>query len=285
MFDRNKTGKVLRFPNDNETDLEHLDSQVNPNPGEELLINDRKSEDSKLSLAFIKNNNRPGKQLRLTEQNESENESESTHSDDDNSSVSSKSSVNRFCFSLTKAFKSSNNAFGILSSFETHPIRLNQLKQFKTKQKVSETEGLHLDKLLLCSREVRSQKSKKTITYEGMYGFVSKFHFSLVNKNEINVSKHRRSPYIWQDLIETQIGQYSKERSLEYLKGIAEDSQVLIHASSIAWDFLESFFHEGQDHFEWFEDIKQFTEDEYNFLDSENLKIEYSPPKNHTHTN
>ena len=117
-----------------------------------------------------------------------------------------------------------------------------------------------------------------------MYGFVSKFHFSLVNKNEINVSKHRRSPYIWQDLIETQIGQYSKERSLEYLKGIAEDSQVLIHASSIAWDFLESFFHEGQDHFVWFEDIKQFTEDEYNFLDSENLKIEYSPQKNsHTH--
>ena len=67
LFDRNKTGKVLRFPNDNETDLEHLDSQVNPNPGEELLINDRKSEASKLSLAFIKNNNRPGKQLRLTE--------------------------------------------------------------------------------------------------------------------------------------------------------------------------------------------------------------------------
>ena len=118
-----------------------------------------------------------------------------------------------------------------------------------------------------------------------MYGFVSKFHFSLVNKNEINVSKHRRSPYISQDLIETQIGQYSKERSLEYLKGIAEDSQVLIHASSIAWDFLESFFHEGQDHFEWFEDIKQFTEDEYNFLDSENLKIEYSPQKIHTRTN
>ena len=285
LFDRNKTGKVLRFPNDNDTDLEHLDSQVNPNPGGELLINDRKSEDSKLSLAFIKNNNRPGKQLRLTEQNESENESESTHSDDDNSSVSSKSSVNRFCFTLTKYFKSTNNGFGILSSFERHPLRLNQLKQFKTKQDVSETEGLHLDKLLLCSRKVRSQKSKKTITYEGMYGFVSKFHFSLVNKNEINVSKHRRSPYIWQDLIETQIGQYSKERSLEYLKGIAEDSQVLIHASSIAWDFLESFFHKGQDHFEWFEDIKQFTEDEYNFLDSENLKIEYSPQKNHTNTN
>merc|ERR1712127_1052634 len=130
--------------------------------GQSTWINDSKSEASKLSLAFIKNNNRPGKQLRLTEQNESENESESTHSDDDNSSVSSKSSV---------------NAFGILSSFERHPIRLNQLKQFKTKQKVSETEGLHLDKLLLCSREVCSQKSKKTITYEGMYGFVSKFHF------------------------------------------------------------------------------------------------------------
>merc|ERR1712127_509301 len=98
--------------------------------GQSTWVNDCKSEASKLSLAFIKNNNRPGKQLRLTEQNESENELESTHSDNDNSSVSSNSSVNQFCFSLTKSFKSSNNGFGILSSFKRHPIRLNQLKQF-----------------------------------------------------------------------------------------------------------------------------------------------------------
>ena len=109
-----------------------------------------------------------------------------------------------------------------------------------------------------------------------MYGFVNKFDSSLVNKNEINISSYRKSPYIWQELIKTEIGRYSKERSLEYLKGIAQDSQVLIKSSSIAWDFLESFFQESQDHFEWFEDIKQFTEDEYNFLDSENLEIDYA---------
>ena len=280
-LDLSKTGKVLRLPKDNETDLEHSDSQVNPIP-KEFLINDSKSEFPKSSMVIIKNNNRRGKELRFIEENESENESDSTDSDDDNSSVSSNSSVNRFCFSLTTAFKSANNAFGILSSFETHPIRLNQLKQFKTEQELSETEGLHLDKLLLCSREVCSQKSKKTITYEGMYGFVNKFDSSLVNKNEINISSYRKSPYIWQDLIETEIGQYSKERSLEYLKGIAQDSQVLIQSSSIAWDFLESFFQESQDHFEWFEDIKQFTEDEYNFLDSENLEIDYAS-KNKKH--
>ena len=113
----------------------------------------------------------------MTEQNESENESESTHSDDDNSSVSSKSSVNRFCFSLTKAFKSSNNAFGILSSFERHPIRLNQLKQFKTKQKVSETEGLHLDKLLLCSREVFLKNPKKQLRMKECMDLLVNFIF------------------------------------------------------------------------------------------------------------
>lgn len=34
LFGRNKTGKVLRYTKENETDLENLDSQLNPNPGE-----------------------------------------------------------------------------------------------------------------------------------------------------------------------------------------------------------------------------------------------------------
>ena len=286
LFDTNKTGKVLRFSKENETDFDNLESPIKPNDGE-FSGKDPKTEASKLSLEFVKNNNRPGKKLRLSlnnlSENESESESEKTESDDDDSSFFSFSSVGRFDFKLTQVFKTNMDCFAVVSSFESHPIRLDQLKQFQIKQPGSGSGDDHLDKLLLCSKQVHSQKSKQSITYEGMYGFVSKDHFSLVNKNETNISTFRKSPYIWQDLITTQIGQYSKEKAMEYFKGMAEDSKVLIHASTIAWDYLESFFHKEKDSSELFEDIKQFIKDQYSFLESKSLKIDYSTKNKKKH--
>ena len=75
-----------------------------------------------------------------------------------------------------------------------------------------------------------------------MYGFVSKYHVKWIDFQEINVSQYRKSPYNWQNLITTEIGEYSKEFFLNYFKGIEKDSQVLIDTSSIACDYLESFF-------------------------------------------
>ena len=83
--------------------------------------------------------------------------------------------------------------------------------------------------------------------YEGMYGFVSKHQVKWIDFQEINVSQYQKTSYIWQNLITTEIGEYSKEKSLNYFKGIEKDSQVLIDASSIAWDFLQSFFDEDHD--------------------------------------
>ena len=77
-----------------------------------------------------------------------------------------------------------------------------------------------------------------------MYGFVSKHQVKWIDFKESNVSLHRKTPYIWQNLITTEIGEYSKEIFLNYFKGIEKDSQELIDASSIAWDYLESFFDE-----------------------------------------
>ena len=99
-----------------------------------------------------------------------------------------------------------------------------------------------------------------------MYGFVSKDQVSWINPQETNVSLYRRTPYIWQNLITTALGEYSKEKSLNYFKGIEEDSQVLIDASSIAWDYLESCSYVEQTEERWFEDIKTFIDDNYDFL-------------------
>ena len=92
--------------------------------------------------------------------------------------------------------------------------------------------------------------------YEGMYGFVSKHQVNWIDFKESNVSSHQKLHIFWQNLITTEIGEYSKEKSLNYFKGIEKDSQVLIDTSSIAWDYLQSFFDE--DHYEerWFDDVK-----------------------------
>ena len=88
--------------------------------------------------------------------------------------------------------------------------------------------------------------------------------------------------YIWQNLITTELGEYSKEKSLNYFKGIEEDSQVLIDTSSIAWDYLESFFDVEQNEERRFEDFKTFIDDNYSFLEKSSWRIEYeSKEKNH----
>ena len=53
-----------------------------------------------------------------------------------------------------------------------------------------------------------------------MYGFVSKYQVTWIDLQESNVSPFRKTPYIWQNLITTEIGEYSKEKSLNYFKGI-----------------------------------------------------------------
>ena len=66
----------------------------------------------------------------------------------------------------------------------------------------------------------------------------------------------QKTPYIWQNLITTEIGEHSKEKSLNHFRGIEKDSQELIDASSIAWDYLQSFFDEDHNEERWFDDVK-----------------------------
>ena len=80
----------------------------------------------------------------------------------------------------------------------------------------------------------------------------------------------------------TEVGEYSKEKSLNYFKGIEKDSKELIDASSITWDYLQSFFDEDHNEERWFDDVKTFIDDNYSFLEEGSLHIDYEPKsKNH----
>ena len=71
-----------------------------------------------------------GKVLKLIQGNESE----STSSEKEESSDDSINSDSRFHFNLDGSIANENIVLGVHSSFEKHPIRVNQLSEFKSKQ-------------------------------------------------------------------------------------------------------------------------------------------------------
>ena len=290
--------KISLSKQSNEDDIEKVVLQHEPGP----LINEddrqNKSKEHPDNVNKKENSNAVEKEHKITEnttnnilsqtpgkvlQPSQESESESTSSEDEESSICSMSSGTRFHFYLDGRIENENIVLGVHSSFEKHPIRVNQLSEFKIKQE----EGFqynkhHFERLILCSKKVSSERLKKHVEYEGMYGFVSKHQHDWILEKELNVNKHRKAPYIWQNLITTSMGEYSQEKSLNYFKGIQQDSQVLIDTCTIAWDYLQSFLDNENHEERWFDDIKTFIDDNYSFLEEGSLNIDYdSKSKNH----
>ena len=93
------------------------------------------------------------------------NESESTNSENEKSSVCSMSRGTQFHFNLDGSIANESIVLGVHSSFEKHPIRVNQLREFKIKQEKEflNNEQRHLDRLILCSKQVSSEKLKNML--------------------------------------------------------------------------------------------------------------------------
>ena len=97
-----------------------------------------------------------------------------------------------------------------VTKYCTSCLRVNQLSEFKIKQeKRFQHNEQHLNRLILSSKRVSSGKFKKHVTYEGMYGFISKHHVKWIDFKESNVSLHKKTPYIWQNFITTEIDRKS----------------------------------------------------------------------------
>ena len=95
-----------------------------------------------------------------------ESESESTSSEDEESNICSMSSGTRFHFNLDGRIENENIVLGVHSSFEKHPIRVNQLSEFKIKQEEGfQYDKHHFERLILCSKKVSSEKLKKHEQY------------------------------------------------------------------------------------------------------------------------
>ena len=76
--------------------------------------------------------------------------------------------------------------------------------------------------------------------YEGMYGFIGEKHLSLVkNTTTIYETKY---PLIWQYLKTTDEGKYKRQQSVRFLKEKTRTVSALLHLSSIAWSYLDSYF-------------------------------------------
>ena len=172
--------------------------------------------------------------------------------------------------------------YGICASFRSHPVRKDQLGQFTFTEdgNISTSATDDFKKLILCSKKVWTMAKALNETYEGMYGFIGKRHYRLVRKYS-TIEPEGVYPYIWQCLKATRSGKYSRGNSLKYLKGLDEQSQVLMNLSLIAWDYLNSFCN-ANDHIQWCKKINMLTKQHYRFLNKKDYQIKYnSEPKNH----
>ena len=99
-----------------------------------------------------------------------------------------------------------------------------------------------------------------------MYGFVSTKHYPLARKYP--TVNNKDFPYMWQYLKTTEDGDFSRDNSVIYLKGMDPNSPVLSHMSTIAWDYLNSFCG-GNKGVKWCHDIKDFIGKNYSFYDGD----------------
>ena len=102
-----------------------------------------------------------------------------------------------------------------------------------------------------------------------MYSFISTKHYPLVRK--YSTVDNTDFPYTWQYLKTTEDGDFSRDNSLIYLKGMDPNSQVLSPLSTIKWDYLNNFCG-GNNGVKWCNDIIDFKGENYGFM-TVNLKF------------
>ena len=121
-------------------------------------------------------------------------------------------------------------------------FRKQQIKkfQFYDNGNVKDESKETVKDLILFSKKVWLTNKVMKDCYEGMYGFIDEKHFSLV-KNSTTIYE-TNYPLIWQFLKTTEEGKYTRQESVKYLKGKTKPVSALLHLSSIAWNYLDSYF-------------------------------------------
>ena len=145
------------------------------------------------------------------------------------------------------------NSFGLIfASIKNHQKSFGMLDQFQFKENgkfANNQTKSYLTQLVSYSKKIYSTPRKRIGVFEGMYGFVSKKYFFILD------SYNRYETYHWQYLKTKQIKKndqfkYSRENSMDFLRG-NKQMKVIHHLSSIAWLSLSDFLlqHKGSEQF------------------------------------
>ena len=264
----------LRSPKKGKDDLSELSFGINEKEAPPLVNEQNKN-------VVITGQRRVGvKELRL-QMRDSDNSTISNPDESDSESEENiQIQIKEFQFRFLRVPITEKVTCCVYSSIHDHPWRKKHMEhfQFDDDGNVKENSKQTVKDLVLFSKKIWLTKMVLNKCYEGMYGFIADKYFALVKKT--TTIQEKKNPLIWQYLKTTRAGEYSREKSLKYLKGKSQTTSALTQLSSIAWHYLKSYC-------EIFncsnaKCVNNILKDRYEFLTVDELKVDFMPgKKNH----